>query len=71
MDAARNVTPMYADNATTTHADNTTITRVGLWNVLLPAVLLKTARELGIYTRLWTLIASPVFQHSGQHFQYS
>jgi hypothetical protein len=48
MDAAR--------NATTTHA--------GLWIALLPAVPLKTARELGIYTCLWTLVVRPAFQYS-------
>jgi hypothetical protein len=54
-----------AMNATTTHAGKATTTHAGFWNILLPAVLLKTATELGIYTCLWTLVVRPAFQHSG------
>jgi hypothetical protein len=64
MDTARNTTTTHAGNTTTTHTGNTTTTHTGLWNVLPPAVLLKTARELGIYTRLWTLVVRLAFQHS-------
>jgi hypothetical protein len=54
-----------AMNATTTHAGKATTTHAGFWNILLPAVLLKTATELGIYICLWTLVVRPAFQHSG------
>jgi hypothetical protein len=45
-------------------ARNATTTHTGFWDVLLPAVLLKTTRELGIYTCLWILVTRPAFQHS-------
>jgi hypothetical protein len=52
IDAARNATTMLTGNTTTTYA--------GLWNILLPAVLLKTSGELGI----WTCLLDPSYQAS-------